>query len=308
MLRYPKLTFDRQAVEMAAVFAVVLLPVAYIAMHLGPETASAVDTPGGLSNDAGGQATAGAGLALFEVAFAATLLAGYIVYRRYFPEWLQDTARTAAFGVLFIYAGARFGMWVAPGFAGLYVTMNVLDELGVWWLANNALAIVLAIGYAIVLGALFGVVGLAVLLVGMTVYDHVFANKKGWMFALATPLLKARLPVLFIRPGAWRFPWDDVVDSLDSDGEKDENQRAWGIGMADLMLPSAFVAAVLMTPASAAYAGGIAVAALCIAGVLVACARLRFEMLTQGSGAGLPALTGGVLAPYAVATLVVLVV
>ena len=61
--------------------------------------------------------------------------------------------------------------------------------------------------------------------------------------------------------------------------------------MADLALPAALAAAVATAggPAPLLAAGGV------VAGIAIACFRLRHRMLTAGSGAGMPALTAGAI-------------
>jgi presenilin-like A22 family membrane protease len=133
-------------------------------------------------------------------------------------------------------------------------------------------------------------------------------------------MLKARIPVLFVWPSSWRFDWNETFGLGDTDDDADEvtgdladdeeieERVSWGLGMADLLIPAGFAASVAahspppLTNATLVVVGGI------LGGLLVASLRLRYKMETAGSGAGLPAITSGVLGGYALAVVAVSVV
>lgn len=300
---------DRQAFEMMAVFVAVLAGTIAIALAIRPEQAAAIGPPEQLGDGAQGEATASAIWVAAEVALAVAALGSYLGYLK-LSEWVKTTVRRAAVVGLIYYL---FWSSSAPAITlaivlGAYVTYRVADHYGVYWAINDLLCVALAVAMGVVLALFLGVVGVGIGLVGMLVYDHHFANRETHMFHLAAAMLRLRLPVLFVRPNEWRFQWQAIVDMTDDVAEEgEESDVGWGLGTADLGLPAAFVAAVILEPATSAFVGGLAVAGLCAAGILVACFRLRFELVERGSGAGLPALSVGVLVPYTVSMLVVMV-
>lgn len=306
-----QLTIDRAAVEMAALFAIVMGATAWLALNIGPEAASEVGPPDAFGSGTSGEATAAGAWALAEVAFAVSIIGGLFLYRR-LPEWLQDLAKyNLVFGLALV-VGARYGYPIVPLFVGVFTTYMVADHFGLWWIFNNIIALALAVVVGVALGLIFGVVGVGVALVGLTIYDHIFANKKKWMFALGKLAMELRLPLLIFRPDRMRVEWSEIIDTLQEAeaGEEDDESdgTSWGIGTADFMLPAGFVAAVATAPSVVVTTFGPLAVVVVIAGILVACARLRFEMLTKGSGAGLPALSAGAMVPYAALFVVGLVV
>lgn len=309
MLGYPHpsdhLTVDRQSLALAALFLVVIVPTAWLAYIVG-QTGTGIGPPEAFGSGAAGEATAGAAWALLEIGFAVAILVAAFVYRR-LPEWVQSLLITNAVAALAMYAGARgqatgtFAYYVG-GFVALFTTYKVLDHFNVYWIANNVYAVILAIVGGLTIGLIFGVPGMVLAIVALTVYDHIFANKQSWMFTIGTTALKARLPVLVVKPEGWRMAWEDLIDMLDITDDEDrqrDSDDVWGIGTADLMIPAGFVAAVASTPSGVLAAFGTAAVGIVIAGVVVACFRLRHEMQSRGSGAGLPALSAGALIPYA---------
>lgn len=314
--RYTTVTVDRQAVELTALFAVVLGLTTVLAINVTPETATAVSPPDQFGEGTQGQATAGVAWALMEVVFACGLLGSLFVFNR-LPDWLQTVAKRNFIIALLLALGASQAMSAAPLttagiILGAYTLYKVTDHYGLYWLINDALVIPFAVLGGLFLALLFGVVGLGLAMVALTIYDHAFADKRTWMFQLGGLILKARLPVLFIRPEEYRFQWMELAEAMGQDGDADdgldESNRAWGLGTADLMLPAGFVAAVAINPGQALAGIGTIVLAATVLGVLLACFRLRFKMLSHGSGAGLPALCTGALVPYAVAYAAVTVV
>lgn len=296
---------DQRALELVAVFLAVLIPTALIALSL-TDAAASVGPPDAFGDGAQGEATAGAAWAIAEVFVAIGILVAAFVYRK-LPEWAQELVVTNLGILVLMWFGANaqsagyFGVY-AGSIVALYTAYKVTDEFGVYWALNNVFCVLFAIAGGLMLGMLFGVPGMILAIVGLTIYDHVFANQKKWMFTLGETILKARLPAIFIRPAAWRMQWDELLESFgmtDEDEESDdEDDGSWGLGTADLMIPAGFVAAVATAPAGVvATFGPVALAAVAV-GVLVACFRLRWEMETRGSGAGLPALSAGALVPY----------
>jgi presenilin-like A22 family membrane protease len=271
------------------------------------------ETPGNIDG-----AEAGAGWALLEVGFMAVLLTLLLLYRR-LPEWAQKLTRLNLAFALALYLGHSAGQ-EGTGLASMLVfylsffsVIIITDEFDVWWILNNLLSVFLAVFAAAYIATLFNVEALLVAFVLFTIYDHVFADRRTWMFMIGRAILKYRLPVIFVVPSTWRFDWDDLVETMGMDKEisiddtdsEEAKSVSWGIGTADLFLPAGLAATVgvnaapLMSSASTIVLTGV------IAGMLVACARLRYRLQYHQSGAGLPSLAVGVIGGYAIARAVV---
>jgi len=284
---------DKQALYLASLFLAVTIG-AIVMLDLLQTSGTSVSTPGNVDG-----AEAGAAWAIAEVAFAITVLLGIFAYR-YLPTTLQSIVKASlkivavyAAGVIFYGAGL-----FTEGLAAIisaYATSKLVNHAGLWWLINNALCVGLAVAGAAVLALGLNEVALFVFLLGMTVYDRAFADKREYMFDLASLAIRLRLPVLFVKPTTFRFDWDDLTDEL-TGGESDEpDDNTWGIGTADLMLPAAFVAALATSDAVVwPELAGI----LATVGIVFAAFRIRHKALTKGSGAGLPPLTAGLAIAY----------
>lgn len=304
-------TVDRHAVVLAGLFlAVGAAAVGIMDLLHTAQAAASPNLPNSVSTNDAGKATASTGAAwvIAEVVFAGGILAGVMVYRRA-PKWVQAIIRDSlkAWGLIVVgvfLAIETDSVAVLGGTLGLIVVLNAADQLDVWWLFNNALSVGIAIYLSVALAMTFDIYAMLIALVGLTVYDHVFANRKQWMFTMAETMIATKLPVLFIWPTRWRVNWDELVDS--ENGETNEHV-GWGIGTADLLLPSALAATVLTAPVGGLIAGGRLPAVLVVLGAVVAAFRLRHEMLTQGSGAGLPAITAGSVGGLVVAQVVIAV-
>lgn len=292
--RHVSVSLDRQALYLAILFAVVqvsAIALAYDA-HAGGASPTA---PGGVEGT-----EAGVSWVVLEVAWAFLFL-GMVYGWRYLPEWLQGHLKKTGKFVVLMFAGAYLAalgiFWTGlVGFIAVYSLYKLVNQGGFWWLANNAMVV----GIATYVGAWIGLTldpwPLLLAMVGFTAYDRYFADKKQWMMDMASVLVAYRIPVLFIKPARYRFEWQNILDEDGEDLEHDES--AWGIGMADLLLPAAFTAAVVTSDTILL---PLAVGAVVTGGVLLAALRIRKKMLTTGSGAGLPPLTAGAVGAYALA-------
>lgn len=300
--------FDQKGLELAALFTVVVVATVALALEF-QSLNSTVKPPETFGEGASGEATAGATWAIAEVLFAGVLLLAVYTTRR-LPEWLQTTARRSAAFVLLLYLGASAGsttawLGITGVVVGTYIFYRIMDRYGVWWMPNNLLSVFGAIVGGVGLGMLFGAVGLAIASVVLLSYDHYFANKKDWMFDLAAPIIKYRLPALFVRPSTWRFDWSGLFSEADDAADDDEHGPVtWGVGTADMALPAGFVAAVAIETNGIVSTFGNVVLVLFIAAVAIACFRLSWRMTHKGSGAGLPPLAAAVVVPYILLTVI----
>lgn len=298
------ITVDRRAFELAALLLIVAgATVAITAPNPQVVDNSPSDVPGVSGDGATAEATAGAGWALAEVVFAGGLL-GLIVLLRHVPEWLKTTGRRlACFVAIYVYAiygvviGATTDL-LAIG-AAAYLAYRVADHVGVYWVLNNLLCLAIAVVGGIAVGSMFGVPGMIIALVLLSLYDHVFANQREWMFDLASKFVKARFPVVFLRPRTWRYRWRWLIDD-ELDLEREDDRLAWGIGTADLALAGGFLAALTTSGSFLGLEHGTVVLAAVIGGLAVAAFRISHELDTRGSGAGMPPITAGLLVPYGV--------
>jgi len=319
------ITIDTQALVMAVLFLLVTAATVELTMTMAAAGESIqtpindMEPPGGIETpDSVDSAGAGAGWALLEVIFAVTLFGIIALYDRA-PEWVQELIRwnlMLAVALYLGYKGAQTGRtltYTIAYFAAILTGWKLIEEAGLWWLANNVLVIAIAILAGAGLGLLFEPIAIAVALCILLVYDHVFADRGTQMFQLLSVMLKARIPMLFVWPTTLRFDWtsafglandpntaaDESDDAGDLDDEPDE--IAWGIGMADLLIPAGFAGAVAVHAPLPLTDTRLLIVAGVVVGLLVACFRLRYKMEHAGSGAGLPAIAAGVLGGWLVA-------
>lgn len=291
-----RIQIDNRAVWLGILFLVVIDGAGAVALALTNMGAAEPAFQGASSS---GQAAGGAAWAIGEALFAGVLLGCILLWRR-FPEWLQNALMGAVkFGVPMLIGGyvVTKGLFWAGliGVVGLVIVLKIAEAFDLWWVVNNLLALGLAMYVAASVGVVLGPLVIGVALVGLSVYDYLFADRRKWMFTLAAWTVRRKLPALFIVPSTWRLDWDELADSMEGDDEQAADVPVeYGIGMADLALPAAFVVAVTHGSGSLyPWVGA-------TAGILVACARVSFK-LESGGGAGLPPLTSGTIGGWAIA-------
>lgn len=305
--RFVQVKTDWRAVALALLFLVVISgALAIRPLLIASGTESAVE---GASSSQ--QAAVGAGWAIAEATFAG-LLVGVILVWRKLPEWVQeivtDAMMIAGYMMFGVFAAEQSSFWSAAALIiGLVAVMNVADHFDVWWIANNLLALGLAIFVAGV-GIVLGPWVLAVGLIGLSLYDYWFADRESWMFTLGSGFLNWKVPVLFVIPKSIRLDWDELTEAMSGEEVEDEDQAeiGFGIGTADLALPAAFVVA-LAGEISIGVSTGIPIVAV-TAGILVACARVSWKMANRGGGAGLPPLTSGAIGGWVIGAVIVAVI
>lgn len=309
---------DREAVLLVVLFGVVFLGAVQLTDAM-VATGTEVKTPGGVQG-----AEAGGAWAVAETIVAVAFLAVIALYRR-LPDWVRKIIKWNAAAAILLFLGADNPFLPTLAVAAGVITVGIAtDHFDIFWMVNNVLCVLLAVAMAAVIGIALNATAVIVALVGLSIYDHVFANKKKWMFTLGRTFIALRLPLLFVRPRAWRFKWSEALETEGDDGDGDGDgkdagadvgadsdlkeqdapevgleERAWGIGTADLALPVSLAAVVVSS------AGGVAawetqgIVLGILIGVTIACFRLRHSMLTRGGGAGLPPLATGAILGYA---------
>lgn len=271
---------------LAALFALVVPAAIY---GTGLLTAAGVESvASGESSVA--QAGGGAAISIITV-IEASLLLGVILLYNWFPGWFRPavrrTARIAFWGLLAVAGGQLAG---GAGFAvvvGCYFIIQVFDQLDVYWLVNDVLGIGLAVYGAVAVAALTSPIVLGVALVGLSVYDHFFANEQPWMARLAGGAIRWKFPAMVIVPNRIRFKW-----SMLADDDRENDFIHFGLGVGDLVIPAAFAATVFHT------IGGVPAVGIAI-GIAAACLRLGWAIEHTEEMAGLPSLTTGCLGGYA---------
>lgn len=249
------------------------------------------------------QAGGGLAWAIAEALFAGFLLALIFLFRRA-PGWVRAvigrTLPPAFWVVAALYTAATAGGTAAlVGVPAAIAIVEAAKQHDVYWMLNNVLGLGIAIVGAAVIGIRFGPVVVGVGLVGLSIYDYWFADRKTWMFDLAEWMLRWKVPVMVIFPPTLRFEWSTFTEFATGDKEQidAEAETLHGIGVADLLLPAALAVGVATT------GGGLPVAGV-VVGTLAACFRLSHKM-HERSGAGLPALTTGAIGGWGIAVLIV---
>lgn len=304
MVKVIALRFDRRAVEIAAVLLFVAGAAAVITM---PAPAAVDTSPEQVVGDvtgseSGNEAATATAWVLIEV-FAAVAILALIFISRRLPPWLRTTLKRLGIASAIYYWGVASMNGDQPlvglvAMAGVYLGYRITDRLGVYWVINNVLSVAIAIAFGVVLGGFLGVVGFAAALVALTGYDYYFADRKSVMFDLADFILRLRIPVIFVRPAGAQLRWGDLLGGDLSD-EDDTPGLAWGIGTADLLAGAAFIAALTTTGSFMGVRHSAGVIGLVLAGLALSALRLSHKLETKDGGAGLPAITAGLLLPYA---------
>lgn len=286
---------DLRAGALVALFAIVIGG----ALLLRPTSAASSATPAFEGSSTTTQVAGGIIWAIAEAIFAGLLLLTLLLFRQ-LPDWLQKALSKAAAAAFFMIAGAYAAL--TNQFPGLFATVIVLfvwvyglDANDLWWVGNDVLAIAIAIGVGVMAGVVLGPIVIAAGLIGLTVYDHVFADRADWMFDLAGWSMRRRLPTVFVVPASLRMDWMELIDAFDEDGRDPKELMQFGIGMADLALPAAFAVAVAQSGGGLPLFGA-------LAGLGVACGRISYK-LENGGGAGLPPIVSGTLGGWALALL-----
>lgn len=298
------LRFDRRAVEIATVLLFVAGAAAVITM---PAPAAVDTSPEQVVGDvtgseSGNEAATATAWVLIEV-FAAVAILALIFISRRLPPWLRTTFKRLAIAAGLFYFGGGMavdGVW-DYGFVTLvagYLGYRTLDHYNLYWAMNNLLSVGVAIGFGILLGGFFGVVGIAAAMALLTAYDYFFADRNEWMFDIGKGIVNLRFPALFVRPPGWRLPWDGIMEGELGD-ETDEDLLMWGIGTGDLLVGAAFIAALTTTGSFMGVRHSAGVIGLVLAGLALSALRLSHKLETEDGGAGLPAITAGLLLPYA---------
>ena len=282
-----RLVFDRQTAYLGTLFAVIIASAAWL-MHRATLTTIPARTslPGDVSGSA---ATTGAGWAIAEVAFALALLAFILGFRKA-PGWLRTLTKfNVVILALMLLGYARIpAVFVMAAVSLVYVT----EHYDVFWVVNNAASVALAVVGAVGIGLLFDPLPIFVALLGLMVYDHVFANRRDEMFTLAEFVINLRLPVVFVKPATSRVDLQGLI----TDGDDEQPDHAWAIGTADLMLPAGFVASLVRIYGLAGL--GAVVVVLVSLSIVASSSRIRHLMLSKGSGAGLPPITASIALVY----------
>lgn len=293
-----ELVVDRGALALIGVFLLVqILTVALVLRFQAIEYAA--QGPAGVD---GNDASTGALWVGAEVLWA-LFLVGLIMLWKRLPEWLREkiTLAVSVFVVMVLGAVAQasggFWAWAAIAVGGVF-SLSVLDELGFYWIVNNIAVVGLSALIAAVVATFIGLPALIIALVGLAVYDYWFADRMTWMFDLAAAAMRLWLPMIFLWPSGWRVDWDEFVDSV-ADNEPTE-QIDWAIGTGDLTLAAIFTGVVAYRGDLLAMNETLVAVAGVMAGIVLACLRIRQKMLTRDGGAGMPPLAAGALGGYAV--------
>lgn len=291
-----RINVDGTTFGLVLLFAVVI----GAALALRPTSLAPTASPAFEGSSAGTQVAGGVIWAIGEAIFASILLGILLLWRR-LPEWLQDALSKSLGAAVFVTIGAYTALSgrLLLAFLALFGTVIIgraLDEFGLWWIANNVLAIAIAASVGVIAGVILPPILIAAGLVGLTVYDYVFADRTDMMFALASWTVRRRLPALFIVPISMRMDWEYLAEAIVDDvDDNPEDVIQFGIGMADLALPAAFAVSLAQTDAVVPLVGA-------LAGLVVACGRVSHK-IDNGGGAGLPPIVSGTLGGWVLALL-----
>lgn len=216
-----------------------LLSVSIGAVFMLPTEPSKVNGAGG------GNAGAIDGI-LFAAAVAtmALTMIGFLLVINRMPEWFRELlVWSTVTGLLVAIGGVAAEQNVLAyavfGFSGGLIVVRLIQKLGIWWIMNNILYVAVGILFASLAATAIRPSFVITFIIGIMIYDHVFADRKDWMFQMASAQVRCYIPVLFLWPGKKRFQWSEL--KIGGDGT---NIGGWGLGLGDALVPAVFIGSV----------------------------------------------------------------
>jgi presenilin-like A22 family membrane protease len=218
------------------------------------------------------------------------------------------------------FRGGRFVKWILFGiiwfslFSALYslsffvvddplaVSVSVICSLALiaslvrWprWYLIDASAILLGTTTMVVIGISLSAPLVAILLIGLAVYDAIAVYKTGHMLTLAELVINSGLPLMLIVPKMGGYGGNVVVKIRRGVPLAGEERRAFYMGLGDIVLPGCLAVSIY----SSLGFGGLVVVGSVVLGTLVGFAMLS-KFVSRGSPqAGLPFLCSGAVLGY----------
>lgn len=194
-----------------------------------------------------------------------------------------------------ILTGAIVASW-AIGYGIVRLVSALLERFDLKWLLFNAVGLALGTLAAVSLGQLFGPLPLLLLLLALTVYDHVAVNLSDYMSNLVAVAVNWQLPLMVIVPRSVRFDLDRLEGLLDRDSDE---RTVTIIGVGDLALPATLGVMATAAGDAPAVVGHLSLpAAGALLGTAVGGVAVRAAMEHSDMSPGLPWLNYPTIAGY----------
>jgi len=195
----------------------------------------------------------------------------------------------------FFVVGDPLATWMSLLGSVLFVT--ALIKWPRWYLVDTA-ALLLGTAAMALIGISIRPPFMAILLVGLAVYDAIAVYGTGHMISLAEIVINSGLPLVLIIPKVRDYSQAEKVIILKKPPQGAENRKAVYMGLGDIVLPGCLAISVYDS------LGIVALPIVCaiIIGTLIGFSVLSFFVAKGRPQAGLPYLCGGAILGYLISS------
>jgi len=196
----------------------------------------------------------------------------------------------------FFVVGDPLATWMSILGSVLFVT--ALIKWPRWYLIDTT-ALLLGTAAMALIGISIRPPFMAILLIGLAVYDAIAVYGTGHMISLAEIVINSGLPLVLIIPKVRDYSQAEKVIILKKPPQGAENRKAVYMGLGDIVLPGCLAISVYDS------LGIVALPIVCaiIIGTLIGFSVLSFFVAKGRPQAGLPYLCGGAILGYLISTL-----
>ena len=191
----------------------------------------------------------------------------------------------------FFVVGDPLATWMSVLASLLFVT--ALMKWPRWYLIDAA-ALLLGTATMALIGISIRPPFMAILLIGLAVYDAIAVYGTGHMISLAEIVINSGLPMVLIIPKARGYSDAEKVIILKQPPQGDENRKAIYMGLGDVVIPGCLAISVYDSLGIVA----LPIVGSIIIGTLIGFSVLSFFVAKGRPQAGLPYLCGGAILGY----------
>jgi presenilin-like A22 family membrane protease len=189
--------------------------------------------------------------------------------------------------------------WISLLGSLLFVT--ALMKWPRWYLIDTA-AILLGTAAMALIGISISPQYMAILLIGLAVYDAIAVYGTGHMISLAEIVINSGLPLVLIIPKVRDYNEAEKVTILKKPPQGDEHRKAIYLGLGDIVLPGCLAISVYNSVGIEA----LPIVYSIIIGTLIGFLVLSFFVVKGKPQAGLPYLCGGAILGYFISSVLLM--
>lgn len=166
------------------------------------------------------------------------------------------------------------------------------------WYVVDACSVMVGVGSIATLGISLSISLVIILLIGMAIYDAISVYKTRHMIDLADTVLELRVPVMLVIPKIRNYSLINETKSLKEKLLKEEEGKAFFIGLGDIIFPGILVVSTFYNIPS----NGLLIALSVVVGTLLGFIALAASLGKGKPQAGLPYLGSGAILGYLVSS------